>query len=211
LRAPAKVYRFLEESEHADQLCAGHVWLSTLSRCRSYESAARGDPEEGTQTYSTGAEPITTEHPHFREMAARVGIDTDGSGTGSMTNCRAIVSLPDAFVLCTTLKYSSEILSKDFGDHCVEISHPRSFFALVTQSLARATAIREAKMGPVKYASRCFSGMEDPPGQLGFVKAPDAYELQQEYRFLWVPPSARPLVPSSVYVRGISNLCRRVA
>ena len=34
---PLKVYRFFKEKSHAEALCNGDVWLSTIETCRRYE------------------------------------------------------------------------------------------------------------------------------------------------------------------------------
>lgn len=44
---PYKVYRFFKESQHAEALASGMVWLSTLEICRAYEDSYQGDPDEG--------------------------------------------------------------------------------------------------------------------------------------------------------------------
>lgn len=51
---PLKVYRFFKEKSHAEALCNGDVWLSTIETCRRYEDPLQGDPDEAIQTYNSG-------------------------------------------------------------------------------------------------------------------------------------------------------------
>jgi hypothetical protein len=74
---------------------------------------------------------------------------------------------------------------------------PSEFFVQLTVALALDTSGEgSAFASQVTYSEREYEGLEDPPGHPAFVKPPDAYAEQQEFRFLWLPKDlTKPLVP----------------
>ncbi|MBU2731655.1 hypothetical protein [Acidithiobacillus ferridurans] len=206
------VYRFFQEEWQADALACGDVWLSTLETCRAYEDPAQGDPEEAHETYNSGHAVGGSDDPDFVEIARRSGIHI-GPGCSNITlsnNTRKTV-LPNAYVLCTTTEFSPEKLSDTFGRYCVEITSPKDFFVRVSASLEKSTQIKEAVAGKVIYKDRHYTGMESPPGPIGFVKPPDFYATQKEFRLLWVPENSTGLTPFLLKCPEASYLCKRIA
>ncbi|MCP6036931.1 hypothetical protein NL368_26675, partial [Klebsiella pneumoniae] len=134
--SPLKVYRFFKEKSHAEALCNGDVWLSTIETCRRYEDPLQGDPNEAIQTYSSGFISGGSDDSRFVSAAAHAGIHI-GPGCSGITiqNCRSFNKMPDAFVLCTTLEFQPENLNDTFGNYCVEISNVEEFFGLITKKL----------------------------------------------------------------------------
>jgi hypothetical protein len=207
------IYRFFSEEYQANALAQGEVWLSTLETCRAYEDTAQGDPEEAHETYNSGYAVGGSDDPSFVERARRSGIHI-GPGCSNMTvnNCSNRVSLPDAFVLCTTVEFSPEKLSETFGKYCVEITNPRAFFIGVSKQLEDHAFIKEAAAGKVIYKDRKYTGLESPPGPIGFVKPPDVYSSQNEFRFLWVPENnASRLTPFLLKCPELSSICKRIS
>lgn len=209
---PHKVYRFFKEPSHADALSSGIVWLSTLETCRAYEDPYQGDPDEAVHVYNSGHAVGGSGDAAFELIAERSGIHI-GPGCSNITvsNCTAIQKLPDAFVVCTTEQFRPEDLGDAFGRYCVEIEHPHQFFRLITAELSKLHAVREAAFGRVNYRERKFSGLQDPPGPIGFVKPPDKYESQHEFRFLWLLHTADRLTPFALYAPECAALCNRIA
>ena len=206
------VYRFFQEEWQADALACGDVWLSTLETCRAYEDPAQGDPEEAHETYNSGHAVGGSDDPDFVEIARRSGIHI-GPGCSNITlsnNTRKTV-LPNAYVLCTTTEFSPEKLSDTFGRYCVEITSPKDFFVRVSASLEKSTQIKEAVAGKVIYKDRHYTGMESPPGPIGFVKPPEFYATQKEFRLLWVPENSTGLTPFLLKCPEASYLCKRIA
>jgi hypothetical protein len=205
------VYRFFQEEWQADALACGDVWLSTLETCRAYEDPAQGDPEEAHETYNSGHAVGSSDDPDFVEIARRSGIHI-GPGCSNITlsnNTRKTV-LPNAYVLCTTTEFSPEKLSDTFGRYCVEITSPKEFFDRVSASLGKSIPIKEAVADKVIYKDRHYTGMESPPGPIGFVKPPDLYATQKEFRFLWVPENSTGLTPFLLKCPEASYLCKRI-
>jgi len=206
------IYRFFQEEWQADALANGDVWLSTLETCRKYEDPQQGDPEEAHETYNSGHIVGGSDDPDLVEVARRSGIHI-GPGCSDITisdNTRRTV-LPDAYVLCTTTDFSPKKLSEKFGRYCVEIAYPKDFFVYVSGILEKSIPIREAAAGKVIYKDRFYTGMESPPGPIGFVKPPDIYAPQKEFRLLWVPKNSNGLNPFLLNCPEVAHLCKRIA
>jgi len=208
----SSVYRFFPKKSQADALTSGKVWISTLERCRAYEDPEQGDPEEAHEVYNSGHAVGGSDNPEFVEVARRSGIHI-GPGCNNITlsNCTNVTSLPNAYVLCTTTQFSPDNLSETFGKHCVEIADPKKFFIAVSKRLESVVSYREAAAGPVIYRDRSYTGLERPPGPIGFVKPKDKYSKQKEYRFLWIPDTLKGIKPFLLDCPEIKGLCRKIA
>ncbi|TSJ83887.1 hypothetical protein [Chitinimonas sp. BJB300] len=211
-RNAAKVYRFIKEESHANALVNGNVWINTLEKCRAYEDPLQGDEEEAVHRYNSGYIMGGSDDPSLMVVAARCSINI-GPGCPNITlnNNTSVHRIPDAFVLCATEFFNPKELNQTFGMYCVEISNPNKFFQLLTMKLRELHQIRQAAWGKVIYRKRNYSGLEDPPGPLGFVKPADPYSVQREVRFLWTINSARDLLPFLLEVPEVTSLCRRIA
>jgi len=206
------VYRFFKKESEAEALTRGEVWLSTLATCRKYEDPKQGDPEEAHETYNSGYAVGGSGDPEFVEVARRSGIHIGlGCSNGIISNNTRKTVLPDAYVLCTTIEFSPEKLSETFGRYCVEITNSREFFINVSVLLEKSVAINKAVAGKVIYKDRHYTGMEAPPGPIGFVKPPDLYASQKEFRFLWVPKTPDGIEPFLLDCPKVSQLCKRIA
>jgi len=205
------IYRFFSERWQADSLCEGKVWLSTLETCRAYEDPLQGDDEEAIHTYTSGHIVGGSSNEAFVEMAARSGIYI-GEGCSNITinNATQVQKLPDAFVLCTTKELQPEKLSDTFGNYCVKISNPAEFFKRISIVLNKHFAIKEGGMGLIQYKDRVYTGLETPPGPIGFVKPSDLYSPQKEFRMLWVPEDTVPIDPFLLNCPDVANLCSQV-
>lgn len=206
-----KVYRFFKEKCHAEALCNGDVWLSTIETCRRYEDPLQGDPDEAIQNYSSGIISGGSSDPHFVSAAANAGIHIGPNCSGiTIQNCSSFNKMPNAFVLCTTMEFQPENLNDIFGHYCVEISNTKEFFDFITAKLNQLLPIRWGAMGAVKYGKNSFYGYQPPPGQIGFVKDRDKYSPQKEFRFLWVPEEFD-IQPRLVKCPELSYCCRMIS
>ncbi len=180
------IYRFFREKEHAEALCRGEVWLSTLEKCRTYEDPLQGDREEAIHTYKSGTVIGNGDDPKVIEVAKRSGLGLrECDGSVFMTDNTYIQHIDDAYVICTTLEYEPEKFAKSFGTYCVKITNPEMFFKSISACLNKKSKIIEAEMGKVTYECRRTSGLEpQPSAPVGFVK-PTQYSPQKEFRFLW--------------------------
>jgi len=206
------VYRYFKEEWQADSLVRGEVWLSTLETCRAYENPAQGDPEEAHETYNSGHAVGGSDNHFFVEVARRSGIHI-GPGCSNITinNITRKTVLPDAYVICTTTEYSSDKLSETFGRYCVEIAKPKQFFIAISEGIEMLVPIKEAAAGKVIYKDRFYTGMESPPGPIGFVKPLDIYATQKEFRILWIPKNRNGLTPFLLKCPQVCHLCKRIA
>ena len=109
-------------------------------------------------------------------------------------------------MLCATREFEPENLSGTFGDHCVKISKPIEFFKRISIALNQHIKIEYGRMRPVKYRSRDYKGLEDPPGRIGFVK-PVRYSDQKEFRMLWNPEKEPEIKPFLLECPEIAELC----
>lgn len=206
---PPKIYRFLPEENYAEALCKGLVWLSTLENCRSYENPFRGDDQEGTEEYFSGTIKGDATDSRVRTVASRLFNSPVQGGHFSISNCKSIRKIPNAFVICTTAKYDPEKFNRVFGSFCVEISFPMTFHELISKRLAEMFSISENAFGPIKYQSRGYYHLEAPPGPIGFVK-PQKYKNDHEYRSMWIMKDLLDLKPFLLSVPEIKSFCRRV-
>ena len=205
------VYRFFSEEWQAEDFIQGKLYLSTLEVCRGYEDAKQGDKEEGHQTYHTGHISGGSDDPDFVEKARRasVGIGPDCTNI-SIKDCTNTTFIKDAYVLCTTTEFSPEILSDTFGKYCVEIKHPRRFFLAVSKRVHTIATIKEAAMGNIIYKDRTYTGLDRPPGPMGFVKPSFPYADQKEFRFMWYVGEDFELQPFVLDCPEIKGMCKRM-
>ena len=206
------MYRFFLQKNHAEDLVKGNVFISTLGECRKHEDPMRGDRHEGELTYHMpGRMTGGSDDKDFVTMAARGGVGI-GPGCKNMTvgNLTRGYRLPDAFVLCTTNIYQPKSLGENFGGYCVEISKPTEFFHKVTSALRSKFPCESGSFGDVTYKDQVYFGLDDPPGLIGFVKRPDIYAYQKEFRFLWVPVSKNKIEPFLLECPEIIGMCRLI-
>jgi len=206
------IYRFFSDKWQADALSDGNVWISTLETCRQYEDPLQGDADEATETYSSGHIIGGSNDPIFVEMASKSGIHIgEGCSNITISNCSNIKRLSDSFVLCTTKEFNPDMLSSTFGTHCVRILNPKEFFEKISIKLNQNYALKDGLMGQVIYKSRTYTGSQQNPGPLGFVKPQDEYSAQKEFRFLWVPYNSNNLKPFLLQCPEVSHLCEVVS
>lgn len=190
------VYRYFEDETHAESLVGGKVYLSTLKECRGYENPQRGDKEEGYEHYhNPGMISGLGSDFSVAEQAARLGIRVDPRTKVVISGGLRTSSLYDAYVLCTTVGFANEDLTADFGEYCVEIRDVEKFTNIVGLALSEYVPDTHCAIGEVKYKERSFSGLEPSPGRLGFVKPPDLYSNQKEFRFVYYVPDGWDIAP----------------
>lgn len=143
-------------------------------------------------------------------MLEQVGIEIVGGSSDMLFvgNTKTTV-LGDAYALCTTVRFAPEKM-KVFGEFCVQISDVRRLFRLVSAAVAAEHTIIGADHRRVTYASREHADAQPRAGLLGFVKPPDEYAEQQEYRFLWQPADWRTIRPRLFDCPGVRPLVRQV-
>lgn len=205
---PPCVYRFFEDESHAQDFVDGSIWISTLSACRSHEGAERGDKEEGHDIYNTGCISGQASDPHVARAAAKLGIPKSSKIHVELVDNEIRTILPDAWVLCTTLRFAPDEML-NIGKHCVRISEPHTFMMALTRAIGAENPLVGAAALPITYASRTYTGAEAPPGPPLFVKPPDAYADQQEFRLAWQPPPGLSIRPFLVNCTGVRGLVKR--
>lgn len=206
------VYRYFDNAKYADDFANGLIYISTLDACRRHEDPLRGDPNEGHESFSTGS-PITGDgdDPEFVEMCARAGIIMGPAARGnSISIGLATRVLEDAYVLCTTIGFDSNSLENSFGRYCVKIESIEIFFHLISKSLYEKVGDLQAMKGPIIYKERHSVGMMPAAGPIGFVKPPDKYADQREYRFLWVKKRAGAVEPIVIHCPEAAALLTRI-
>lgn len=178
------VYRFFTEESHAEDFIRGKVYLSTLEKCRNYEDSERGDKQEGHQTYLSGHIVGDSNDPDLVEIARRTGILVgEGNKNISINNCTHTEIINDAYVLCTTINFLPENFEDTFGKYCVKIHNPKKFFITISKNLNSTQNIKNGVMGKVIYRDRHYTGLEPPPGPIGFVKPSKPYKIRRNLDF----------------------------
>lgn len=209
---PDKLYRYMNEPDHVDQFVSGKIYLSTLDKCRRHENKQQRDAGEGLQTYKfRGSITGDISNPEFAHVAQMGGIDIDETSLGNRIACHTATRAVDGYVLCMTLGFTQQNLTDDFGKHCAEITNPEEFFKLLNSELLHRWKTDSGQFGPIIYKQRDFAGFQQPPGRPAFVKPPDQYEDQQEFRFFWPVPRGQFVSPGAFAVPGLAEFCRRIA
>ncbi len=127
-----------------------------------------------------------------------------------MRRCTSVWTSPDAYVFCASKLYVPEAMTGNFGGFCVRIEDAERFYDLLEERMKPVTEGHWSTAGPVKYRSREFSEDEDGLDMLGFVKPPDQYASQTEFRMLWRPDRDRDLERFTLQVPEAASLCTQV-
>ncbi|EGH20995.1 hypothetical protein PSYMO_05610 [Pseudomonas amygdali pv. mori str. 301020] len=144
-------------------------------------------------------------------MCARAGILMGPSAKGNTISVGlAKTVLQDAYVLCTTIGFDSDSLENSFGRYCVKIESVELFFHLINNRLYEQLGKLNAMKGSIIYEERHSVGMQPAAGAIGFVKPPDKYAAQREYRFLWVKERAGPVEPLIIHCPEAAGLLTRI-
>ncbi len=206
------IFRFFREYDHAVALSKGDVWISTLEECRAYENASQGDAGEGTMKYAFSGELVIDGFPtpEQKRIAALSGIHIGGPGKFVISNSTGSHRLPDGLLLCMTENYSPEIFAKDFGEHCVEITDPISFFKHVTIALWERYHITFNDIDRVRYVGRTYRDFDLPDTHPGFLKPAQGYEHQEEVRMLWLSRHGGAVTPGLISVPEVAQYCRLI-
>jgi hypothetical protein len=188
---PLKVYKWLWTEEHVDQLLNGHIWLSTLGYCRKVEGKPGiGDPYEATQKYQVTRASGNVGDPQFDHVLKHLQfIKMQLRKDVVIEDCAYIVQTPDAFLFCTCEHFNPEAASGRLGIYCVEITGPLQFAKRLSEALLPITRGHEKIVGRVTYGEPDYRDQELPLGPLGFVKRPDEFADQVEFRMLFKPLS----------------------
>ena len=209
---PKEVFRYFRSEEYAEDFVKGNILISTLKTCREYEDPLQGDSEEGFERYTPGA-CISggSNDSDFVAMAGNTGIRI-GAGCQDVVinNAHRETSLHDAYVLCTTIGFSSSQLVDTFGSYCVKIKNLDAFQLAITKALLEISPVDAYFRGGITYKERSYQGMEAPPGVIGFVKPPDKYAVQREYRFMWTVPHNHLIDKVVINCPGIKDFVKRV-
>lgn len=209
---PREVFRYFRSEKYAEDFVRGHVLISTLKICREYEDPLQGDSEEGFERYTPGAAIRGgSNDSDFVTMAGRVGIRVgEGCEDIFINNAQIENSLHDAYVLCTTIGFSSDQLTDTFGNYCVKIKNLDAFQLEITKKLFEISPVDAYFRGGITYKERSYQGMEPPPGVIGFVKPSDKYSAQREYRFMWTVPHNHLIDKVIINCPGITEFVQRV-
>jgi hypothetical protein len=211
---PKRIYRTFNEAWQAQALLDGHVFLSTLERCRGYERTGQGDPREAKHLYrlDLSDKSHSLDAIHIAAARAGIGLGPKMSGQKIRLDVSSTRFLTDAFVICFTAFRPSTEMMETFGRHCVKIVDSVAFFELVHLKLAEQFAITGSGIAPVHYREPSYLNDEPDDVPLGFVKAPDGYRGQREVRMLWsVESNQYPNDGLVLQVPGVKEFVRRAS
>ena len=213
---PLKVYKWLWTQEHVDQLLNGHIWLSTLEYCRKVEGKPGiGDPYEARQTYHVTRVSGDVGDPEFDHVLKQLNVFSNGGATEGakdivIQNCSYISQTPDAFLFCTCEHFNPEAASGRLGIYCVEISRPLRFARRLSDAMRSITRGHEQIVGRVTYGEPDYRDQELPLSALGFVKRPDEFADQVEFRMMFTPLMVKAIERRYVYAPTVVAQCRLV-
>ena len=128
---PSTLYKYFERAEHADALCNGNVWISTLSGWRTAEGVGRHDAGEGTLQYRSGRVVGSSGEPAFEHVVANSGIQAERCIGITFNNVGSQRSISDAYGISLTMRTTSPDV-ETFGTECVEIESPIAFFDAIS-------------------------------------------------------------------------------
>ncbi|RYE60365.1 MAG: hypothetical protein EOP20_02745 [Hyphomicrobiales bacterium] len=207
IEANTKIYRFMNSEKFADDFAIGKIRLSTLKKCRAYEDPLQGDSEEAIHRYNSGR--WTGSGIEAKARLARMGVFVGGATDVFLSNNTVTSRIEDAYILCATDKFDPSSFKENFGDYCIEISQPKKFFEVLTNSIRKTHLLAEEKWGLISYAERFTQGLNAEPGRIGFVK-PMRYSPQREVRFLWRPKFSTNLEFFNLDVPECADYCKRI-
>lgn len=203
-------YKFVEKTDYAKKMCAGEFRIGTLSQYRKIENKQQGDQDEAIHEYNSGKFNGKANDKSAQIILDRLGIKIDGGGNVFLDNNKRIDKIQDAFVFCLTETYAPKTFAEDFGGHCVSINHLDLLFYKLTEGLRMHYKINSAKAGRIIYAERKYEGLDQDPGELGFVKPAERFGGQSEIRFLWAVEGPHELSPLDLKIPEIRNLIKQI-
>jgi hypothetical protein len=214
------IFRRFSNADHAEDLCRGYVYLSTLGACRKYEDAQRGDKGEAIHSYYQPGE-VRSGSDDFATIAKTLGVGIpDGVSGVIIRNNLMTTRFVDGWVLCAT--YTDDAaMENTFGKYCVRIDKPLRFMQRVSLALRDEAeksgyqwhSARGGMIGLVRYRAREYAGTESDPGPVGFVKPAHPYAGQEEVRMLWPAENrvSNELEPIRFECTSIRTLCTRIS
>lgn len=205
---PKKLYRFFEKEEYANEFINGRLRISTLETCRNHKNEAQGDRNEGYLRHHIKR--IDSSHPQFEKIAMRGGIYLENCTGVVIENNINITIIDDAYLLCTTTKYTPKDFNEDFGGFCVEITDPLKMVEMITHTLQINNNVTHCRYGKIFYSHRTFQQEEYPEVPIEFIKPDtDIYRSQNEYRFVWYT-NKLPITPINIECGSFSQICKRI-
>lgn len=207
LKAPKFIYRYLADEEHATQMLAGRVWISTFEHIRTVDSA-RADPDEGKVQYTVSQLSHETPEDEARLIRQRLKNLKAFSGPSSgfvLNDCIVRSTFPDAYLFCTSLAGVSRRLRASFGQYCIRIAEPGRFFMAVTEVLKGDSGFAQVAFAPVNYQGREFADAQKSVGSPYFANVAGNRD-EREARMCWVPVDNPKIEPRIVEVPQIAHL-----
>jgi hypothetical protein len=201
-----RLYRRFDLLEHAQDFVAGHIYVSTLEKCRNSEDHVRRDEGEGRTQVETGL--IYPGVPNYENLLRRFGFDPAMYKNAVIANSRERRGVRDAWLLCMSTDRGGEACER-LGDYVVEISRPREFFAELSLQLHAQGLCDECSFGPVVYGPRTRKGLEPPLAPDAFVK-PLSFALELEVRFVWEHSESVVMQPQLIKFSGLSGYLKLV-
>jgi hypothetical protein len=180
----------------------GNLRLGTVHNFRDtlQYSEARGDSAEGQTVVIRDSGSGEVIQDYEGELIPMLGVKASRGGKivlGSGTNIKGIYNSPDAYIFCTSAKFSEDLLnrwaSEAGADACYVIEHVIHFGQAVADAVVGHPRHEDWVWDafgsqPVTYVDG-FIDAKDPAAKVhpGFVKRRDKYEWQAEYRCVFAP------------------------
>jgi hypothetical protein len=206
-KIPKKVYRFFKEKSHAEDFIKGNVRLSTFKACRNYENEEQGDKFEASRVNV-----IKNIQGPYDSVIKSGFSNTNGTPINlgkdaRIENLTIQEVIRDGYLFCTTLDYNPQLMEKDFGKYCVEISDPENFLKLIADKMRTLKKMYQIGMCNILYTTHEYANQNVPDFLVPFYKL-ERYKQQKEYRFLFMPEDNFNLAPFNLYVPEIVKLCK---
>lgn len=204
------VYRHVTKEQYANDLVNGiGLRVSTIQTCRDYEDKEQGDAEEGYLHHL--ATRITDQHPRGIELASQIGIKISGDSTNYLiSNNRRSTIYPDAYVICLSHRIFDDRLKGKFGKYVVRINNVRLFMHHIVLAMKKCVPTKTLQVRSVRYVSRTRIDFEESLGNAYFVKPPNPFAEQKEYRIIVLCEPGHKYVPFNLEVPFPPGLCTRV-
>lgn len=204
------VYRYFSEARFADDFIKGIIRVSTLSFCRRSEVIGQGDADEGFLQTSCKNVIVNEGNSYANNRLKQLGVVGEENKGTIVLNANIHQVMRDSFLLCTSFDFSPT-LQEAFGNYCVQITHPDIFFRFIAMVLDKEHKLRYVKASKVIYRNIKTDFYEELPGEIGFVKKPDGYQEQNEFRFLWEPFELNGIEPFNLRVPNLlEGLLKRI-
>ena len=188
------VYKYLKREYAQKMMKDGSIQIGTLSHYRDIEDEARADRNEGKKAIVTIIEEdisIKNSEDWNKELGFLNGTNVQYIRGNVEVPKNTVFSkkedIPDAYIYCTSKKFSEDLMTKFDAECCIEIFNVQHFLNVVTNKLSELKLIYPT-LGSgreIVYLGHTVGHENKISGN--WIKDAEPYKEEAEFRFSFVP------------------------